>query len=121
MNKQNRYKEFTEVCWSGRELLKKHTLNETGVWKILGEDPNCDWGGYHHQPELGIVEGRLGDVIAYAVELGSFWQWGGGGNIIKMSAPVKITAESNAERVRLEEQAARLREELKKIETQLKG
>jgi hypothetical protein len=118
--KQNKYKQFTEVSYSGRELLKKHSLDETGVWKILGEDPNCDYGGHHHQPELGIVEGRLGDIIAYAVELGSFWQWGAGGNIRKMNAPIKITAESNAERVRLEEQAARLREELKKIEQQLK-
>lgn len=118
--KQNKYKQFTEVSYSGRELLKKHSLDETGVWKILGEDPNCDFGGHHYQPELGIVEGRLGDIIAYAVELRSFWQWGAGGDIRKMNAPIKITAESNAERVRLEEQAARLREELKKIEQQLK-
>jgi len=119
--KQNKYKQFTEVSYSGRELLKKHSLDETGVWKILGEDPNCDLGGHHHQPELGIVEGRLGDIIAYAVELRSFWQWGAGGDIRKMNAPIKITAESNAERVRLEEQAARLREELTKVEQQLKA
>ena len=118
--KQNNYKQYTEVSYSGRELLKKHSLDETGLWEILGEDTNCDWGGHHHQPELGIVEGRLGDIIAYAVELGSFWTWGAGGDIRKMGKPVKITAQSNAERVRLEEQAARLREELKKIEQQLK-
>jgi hypothetical protein len=118
--KRNKYKEYTEICWSGRELLKKHSLDEIGVWKILGEDPNCDFGGHHHQPELAIVEGKLGDIIAYAVELTSFWQWGAGGVIRKMNAPIKITAESNAERVRLEEQAARLREELTKVEQQLK-
>ena len=118
--KQNNYKQFTEVSYSGRELLKKHNLDETGTWKILGEDPNCDFGGHHHQPDLGMVEGRLGDIIAYAVELPGFWQWGGGGNIRKMNAPIKINAQSNAERVRLQEQAARLREELKRIEQQLK-
>jgi hypothetical protein len=118
--KKNNYQQYTEVSYSGRKLLKEHSLDETGLWEILGEDPNCDWGGHHHQPQLGIVEGRLGDIIAYAVELAGFWTWGGGGDIRKMNAPIKITAESNAERVRLEEQAARLREELKKIEQQLK-
>lgn len=118
--KKNNYQQYTEVSYSGRELLKKHSLDETGTWKILGEDPNCDFGGHHYQPDLGMVEGRLGDIIAYAVELPSFWQWGAGGDIRKMNAPIKINAQSNAERVRLQEQAARLREELKQVEQQLK-
>lgn len=119
--KKNNYQQFTEVSYSGRELLKKYSLDETGLWEILGEDPNCDWGGHHHQPKLGMVEGRLGDIIAYAVELPSFWSWGGGGDIRQISKPVRITAESNAERVRLQEQAGRLREELKQVEQQLKA
>ena len=118
--KKNNYQQYTEVSYSGRELLKKHSLDETGTWKILGEDPNCEFGGHHYQPDLGMVEGRLGDIIAYAVELPSFWQWGAGGDIRKMNAPIKINAQSNAERVRLQEQAARLREELKQVEQQLK-
>lgn len=119
--KKNNYQQYTEVSYSGRELLKKHYLDETGTWKILGEDINCDFGGHHHQPELGMVEGRLGDIISYAVELAGFWTWGAGGDIRKMNAPIKITAESNAQRVRLQEQAARLREELKQVEQQLKA
>jgi hypothetical protein len=119
--KQNNYKQFIEVSFSGRQLLKKYSLDETGTWEIVGEDTNCDWGGHHHQPELGMVEGRLGDIIAYAVELAGFWTWGCGGDIRKIGKPIKITAESNAERVRLQEQAARLREELKQVEQQLKA
>lgn len=119
--KKTNYQQFTEVSYSGRELLKKYSLDETGLWEILGEDPNCDFSGHHHQPKLGIVEGRLGDIIVYAVELGSFWQWGAGGDIKKIGKPVRITAESNAERVLLQEQSARLREELKQVEQRLKA
>ena len=67
MSKQ--YDQYVNVSYSGRELLKKHSLEETGLWKIRGEDPNCDFGGHHYQPELGIVEGRLVDVINYAVQV----------------------------------------------------
>ena len=61
--------------YTGQELLKKHSLGEKGIWRIRGEDPNCDFGGFHHNPELGIVEGTLEDVITYGVSLPSFWTW----------------------------------------------
>lgn len=77
----SKYKQFTEVSYSGRELLKKHSLDEVGTWHIFGEDPNPNFGGHHHNPDLGIVTGKLEDVIKYAVELKGFWAWGGGGNI----------------------------------------
>lgn len=67
------YKHYTETCYNGRKLLEKHDLDEEGTWQIYGEDPNCDMGGYHHTPFLETVEGRLRDVIEYAVCLGSFW------------------------------------------------
>lgn len=55
---------------------------ELGVFE--GEDPNCDFGGSHYQPELGTVEGRLEDVIRYAVKLPNFYTWGAGGDIEKI-------------------------------------
>ena len=67
--------------YSYKELVKKHSLDEVGVWEIRGEDPNCDFGGSHHSPYLATVSGRLVDVIESAVELPSFWTWGAGGNI----------------------------------------
>lgn len=70
--------------YSGQKLLEKHSLDEDGIWQIKGEDPNCDLGGYHHQPNLGTVSGVLRDVIDYAVELKDFYTWGGGGDIIKV-------------------------------------
>lgn len=115
------YKQYTQVSYSGRKLLQEHSLDETGYWKIKGEDPNCDWGGHHYQPELGIVEGRLEDVIRYAVELKNFWTWGAGGDIIKVGPIPKITAESNAERVALEEKLENLKAEVAKIEKKLKS
>ena len=43
--------------YGGRELTSKHSLEEYGIWKVEGEDPNCDFGGSHHQPNLGLFEG----------------------------------------------------------------
>ncbi len=79
----NSYKQFTEVSYSGTNLLKNHSLDEEGVWEIYGEDPNCDMGGHHHEPHLDTVIGKLRDVIEYAVDLPNFWQWGAGGRITK--------------------------------------
>ena len=77
---RNRFME----TYNGRELLKKHSVDEFGLWQIVGEDPNCDMGGAHHNPDLGIAEGTLSMVIDYAVALRGFWQWGSGGNITKI-------------------------------------
>lgn len=104
---------------AGKELLKKHSLLEEGYWRIRGEDPNADFAGSHYQPELGIVQGKLEDVVAYAVALKGFYSWGAGGNIVKIPLIPKITAESNAERIRLEQEAAELAEKLAKINNQL--
>ena len=78
------YEKWTRTCYGGKKLLEKHSLNETGMWQIKGEDPNCDFGGSHHNPDLGVVEGKLEDVIRYAVSLNGFWTWGGGGYITKV-------------------------------------
>lgn len=67
--------------WSGKDLLAKHSLTEYGVWKIRGEDPNCDFGGHHHMPHLDTVMGTLSDAVDHAVSLPSFFQWGSGGDI----------------------------------------
>lgn len=67
--------------YSGRELLKKYSFDTEGTWEIRGEDPNCDFGGHHHSPFLGVITGKLEDVIYYAVNLRGFWQWGAGGEI----------------------------------------
>lgn len=80
----NDYKHYTTVCYSGVELLKKHSLDEYGIWKINGEDPNCDFGGSHHSPHIATLEGTLRDVIHQAVVMPQFWQWGAGGDITKL-------------------------------------
>jgi hypothetical protein len=84
MKAQDRFKEWTRSSYSGKRLLEKHSLNETGTWRIRGEDPNCDFGGHHHNPDLGTVEGRLEDVIRYAVGVSGFYTWGHGGDIVKV-------------------------------------
>ena len=85
-HKKNLHRYLNE-SYSGRELLKKHGLTETGVWEVLGEDPNCDLGGFHHRPSLGFYRGSLQEVVEVAVDLHGFWQWGGGGTIKKSIPP----------------------------------
>jgi len=103
MSNVSAYDRYLET-YAGKRLLEEHSLSQTGMWQILGEDPNCDLGGHHHQPDLGLVEGKLADVIEYAVGLSSFWTWGGGGNIVLRSAPKKINPDANKQRRELEAQ-----------------
>ncbi len=112
------YNKFT-ATYSGRKLLEQHRLDETGFWQIQGEDPNCDLGGYHHQPDLGVVEGKLEDVIRYAVNLRSFWTWGAGGEIRKISPIPKIDAASNERRVKLQQELAELERRVSEIKREL--
>lgn len=67
-----------------RQLIAKHNLDSEGVWEVLGEDPNCDLAGPHHQPYLGTFSGKLRTCIEMAVNLDGFWQWGSGGSIRKI-------------------------------------
>jgi hypothetical protein len=80
----NKVNEYLTTRYSGKELLKKHSLDENGVWEVRGEDPNCDLGGHHHQPLLGYFEGTLEKVLLTAVNLSNFYSWGGGGDIKKV-------------------------------------
>lgn len=74
----------------GRALLSKHSLSESGVWAVFGEDPNCDFHGNHHEPLLGYFEGDLSDVIRHAVNISGFWTWGAGGTFSKV-VPFRVT------------------------------
>tara|TARA_R110000851_G_scaffold142629_2_gene281329 strand:- start:160 stop:519 length:360 start_codon:yes stop_codon:yes gene_type:complete len=101
--------------YSGKKLIEKHLLTETGVWKVVGEDPNCDWGGPHHQPFLAYIEGSLEKVILVAIELDNFWTWGGGGTITKENPREVIQAKDVIRRVSAKESAlAKLTTEDKK-------
>lgn len=83
-NKVNRAQNWLRTSYNGKELTKKYSLTEFAVWRITGEDPNCDLGGHHYEPNLGTVTGVLEDVVEYAVSLDGFFAWGGGGRITKL-------------------------------------
>jgi len=93
--KSNRDRYFE--TYSGKELLKKHQLDEKGTWEVRGEDSNCDLGGHHHMPVLGHYQGTLNEVIDIAVNHSRFWQWGGGGDIQLIAVE---SAKEVADRVR---------------------
>jgi len=118
MSKQSKYERFLGTYY-GKNLLEKYSLDQEGLWQILGEDPNCDFGGYHYQPDLGIVEGKLRDVIDYAVELPGFWTWGGGGDIRLRNAPKKINPVENKRRAELKARLAKLQDEAEAIKKEL--
>lgn len=102
--------------YAGAALLKKHHLNEAGIWQVRGEDPNCDFGGHHHMPYLGTYEGKLGDVISIAVDLPGFWTWGGGGDITRISLIKAPTGTFDADSWT---QRKKKRDELSKAEAQV--
>lgn len=79
----NTHKYLTST-YSGQELMKKHSLEEYGIWQIYGEDPNCDFGGSHYEPILDTIEGKLLDVVQIGVSLPRFYTWGGGGRFVKI-------------------------------------
>ncbi len=79
----NAYDKFAST-YGFQKLLKSHTLDELGVWEVRGEDPNCDFGGYHHNPYMYTLKGTLEQVITKAVKDPNFWTWGGGGTIRKI-------------------------------------
>lgn len=104
-----------------KELIKQHSLEEYGVWKIRGEDDNPDLHGQHYMPELGLFEGKLEDIINYAITLKRFWTWGAGGDIIKVAPPIKIDAHSSERRIEAEKKIKELEDALTKAKEELKS
>lgn len=120
-NVLEQFKKYTEHTYSGKKLLEQNSLDDVGIWKIKGEDPNCDFGGSHHQPDLGIVEGKLRDVIMYGVMLPGFWQWGHGGDFQLIGNKIpKIDVNSWVVREELLNEQERLEKELKAVKDKLK-
>ncbi len=105
--------------YSGKALLEKHSLSDTGIWNVRGEDPNCDMGGHHHQPDLGTFDGKLSDIISMAVDMPSFWSWGAGGDIRPVSIK-KVDARTVEVRRALINERAELTARLEAIAEELK-
>ena len=79
---QRKVREYLERTYSGKKLAEKHpNLDVRAVWQVKGEDPNCDLGGSHIQPDLGLFEGSLKEALEWAVNHPNFYTWGGGGDI----------------------------------------
>lgn len=117
---RDRLKDY-QNSWAYKRILETYTLDEYGIWQVFGEDTNCDMGGAHYMPELGTYEGKLRDVIAVAVELSSFWQWGAGGDIrkVKVIKPIKVDAETNAKRDAIKQKIANIKTNLKMAQDEL--
>jgi hypothetical protein len=64
-----------------QELRNKYPADKTATWEIRGEDPNCDLGGHHGNPRLGVMIGRYEDVLEKALSMPGFWTWGWGGKV----------------------------------------
>jgi hypothetical protein len=108
------------VAYNTRDrLLEKYPANDTGTWKITGEDPNCDLGGSHHEPELGTVTGTYAKVVEYALGLPGFFQWGYGGDIKKMNATINVDALDPVKLAKLKTEHTNLTARIKEIENEL--
>jgi hypothetical protein len=117
---QSRFEQYQDTS-SYAGLMENHSLEDEGVWQVYGEDPNCDMGGSHVQPFLGMYDGKLIDVIRYAVELPNFWEWGSGGDIRKLGIPVHITHDSVQERSEDMKRMEQLTEALEVLKLKYKG
>lgn len=115
----SKYADYLKT-YAGQQLLKKHSLDDTGTWEVLGEDPNCDLGGHHYQPRLGVYTGKLGDIIEMATEMGSFWTWGAGGNIHAINV-TKVDASTTKKRRELVERESQLKKELAEVQQAIKS
>lgn len=85
---KSRVQEYLNTHY-GKELLKRHSLTDTGVWSVKGEDPNADFGGNHYEPDLGNYRGKLSNVLEVVTKLPRFWSWGGGGKI-SLAEPIDV-------------------------------
>lgn len=107
-----------------QRLLSEHDPESEGLWKILGEDPNCDMGGFHSNPDLGMVTGRYKDVVEYALTIPAFIQWGYGGKIAPAvdrnikKIPKGFTVESLKSLI---DRKALLKKELAEVEEKIKN
>lgn len=105
-----------------KRLLERYPANTQGTWEIRGEDPNCDLGGYHHEPKLEVVTGTYKNVVEYALTLPNFFGWGSGGSIVRIDPPTDIVNVDNLRNprvVELEDERRELQGRLKDIEKEL--
>ena len=118
--KQNNFDRYMQT-YAGKHI--GYPMSEVSVWLVKGEDANCDMGGSHYQPTLGYFEGKLEDVIRYAVELPNFWQWGGGGSFEKAVPPnvIKVTPNSVRERTEMLAKKAALEAEVAELQKKIGG
>jgi len=121
MSDLENFNRYINESYAGKKLLEQHSLDEEGIWEIRGEDPNCDMAGSHHQPKLGIVQGKLRDVIMYGISLPGFWQWGAGGDFESIGDIPKIDSKSIQIRNELLAEELRLIRELKAVQDQLRN
>jgi hypothetical protein len=102
-------------------VKEQYSNNEYGQWIIKGEDPNCDFGGYHHNPILGYAEGKYGDVLEYAKTLKGWNTWGGGGYLERFITPKfkNIDSYFNTKRITLEKEKESLLKRIKEIDDEI--
>jgi len=108
-----------DMSYIKKRLFEKYSPDEKGTWRILGEDPNCDFGGSHHEPELETVTGTYANVVEYALTLKSFFTWGHGGRIIKVATTVDVDKLSTKRVKELRAEKARLEKRLQEVVAEL--
>lgn len=106
------------IKYISERLMKSGNYGKTGTWNIIGEDPNCDFGGHHYQPNLGYFTGKFEDIVDLAFTLPGFITWGHGGDIEEVKVQV-VNQNTSKEKADLRARISELRKELDQIEKQL--
>lgn len=76
-----------------RQPYDKYPPDLYGVWEVRGEDPNCDFGGHHHNPFIGIYQGTYIEVVREVIDHKNFFTWGWGGNIKPYNKKIKVLSQ----------------------------
>jgi hypothetical protein len=71
-------------CYQVKNLTKKHSRNDVGLWEIRGEAPPQRSDGEAHSPLIGRSECTLDKAIQIASESKHFFTTGIGGSIEKI-------------------------------------
>lgn len=92
-----------------------YSVNEEGIFEVRGEDPNCDFGGPHHQPLLFVAQGKFIDILTRAVKTNNWMTCGSGGTITKL----KIDKVGTGGFVRNEKEIKKIKQEISDLQKKL--
>ncbi|AGS81048.1 hypothetical protein [Caulobacter phage Cr30] len=74
---------LNSYCYKGLKQ-QGYDLQTFGIWEVRGEDSNADFGGCHHEPYLGTVQGTMSQALKWGMKQKKWFSYGSGGSLRKI-------------------------------------